>query len=31
MDRNFDYLPTGDEGHTMVLLLTFEKLHHIAI
>jgi hypothetical protein len=31
MDRHFDYSPTGDEGRTIVFLLTFEKLHHIAI
>jgi hypothetical protein len=31
MDRNFDYSPMGDEGHTIIFLLTFETLHHIAI
>jgi hypothetical protein len=31
MDRYFDYSPTGDDGCTVIFLLTFEKLHHIAI
>jgi hypothetical protein len=31
MDRHFDYSPMGDEGLTVIFLLTFEKLHHIAI
>jgi hypothetical protein len=31
MGRYFDYLPTGDEGHTIIFILIFEKLYHIAI
>jgi hypothetical protein len=31
MDRHFDYTPTGDESRTVIFLLTFKKLYHIAI
>jgi hypothetical protein len=31
MDRHFDYSPMGGEGRIIIFLLTFEKLHHIAI
>jgi hypothetical protein len=31
MDRYFDYSPTGDKGHTIIFLLTFEKLHNSTI
>jgi hypothetical protein len=31
MDSYFDYSLTGDEGRTIIFLLTFEKLHNCAI